>query len=490
MKSLVLTESLVLDNKEIHLVSVTGSSGGVGICDTTRDKRQGKRETFFVGSEAIINVLQKSYKDDYSNKIIWQVNSTEKCGDFQAKMQAMCDDYFTKSKPLLASVMPMLSILKNGVYAVYETELIQTDGANGFFWNSYLVGHEFNGSATFSNTCGKQHNLPPCFLVPTDNLQAFSEVMIRNEDKKYAAGTDVGGIAFHLSGLFCALLSNHNAAAAALIRGQKFKCIVIEPIRNVMFKEEFENPEETNTGNSKMPFYDVDCLYTQLLKIPVTNVSSTILENFFSTRFSDIPQSFNSIRQNSEKSTKLKNKRAIPRQVLDKCEAMPDAEMIQSAAIIDELSELELQALLEGKTELNERVIISQNYYSSVVNALNSLQYKTFNSFISFAISILRNEDLVAVHLYVANRLQNVMNEDIFAVFNEIFVSESPVYAPLSTLAEKYKKHYSAHIERVRKEREGIVEDEQAQPAIPIFRRNTEQEINALDMAKKLNIRK
>ena len=67
MKSLVLTESLVLDNKEIHLVSVTGSTGGLGICDTTRDKRQGKRETFFVGSEAILNILQKSYKDDGKN---------------------------------------------------------------------------------------------------------------------------------------------------------------------------------------------------------------------------------------------------------------------------------------------------------------------------------------------------------------------------------------------------------------------------------------
>lgn len=491
MKSLVLTESLVLDNKEIHLVSVTGSTGGLGICDTTRDKRQGKRETFFVGSEAILNILQKSYKDDYSNKIIWQVSSTEKCGDFQSKIQLMCDDYFIKSKPMLASVMPLLNILKNGVYAVYENDLIQTDGSSNFFWNSYLVGHEFVGSGTYSSTCGKQHNLPPCFLIPTDNLQAYSEVMIRNEDKRYAAGGETGGIAFHISGLFCALLSNHNAATSALIRGQKLKCIVIEPIRNIMFKEEFEQPGETTAGNSKMPYYEVDCLYTHPLKIPVTNVSSPILENFFTTRYTDIPQSFNTIRQSSERTTKLKNKRAIPRPILDKCESMPDAEMIQSAAIIDELSDLELQALLEGKTELNEKIIISKNYYSSVVNALNYLQYKNYNSFISFATAILKNEDLTAVHLYVANRLQSVMNEEIFATFNEIFLSESPVYAPLASLAEKYKKHYTAHLDRMKKERESdSLEEENANAAVPVFRRNTEQEINALDMAKKLNFKK
>ena len=122
---------------------------------------------------------------------------------------------------------------------------------------------------------------------------------------------------------------------------------------------------------------------------------------------------------------------------------------------------------------------------------MHSLKWKNYNSFISFATAILKNEDLTAVHLYVANRLQSVMNEEIFATFNEIFLSESPVYAPLASLAEKYKKHYTAHLDRMKRERESdSLEEENANAAVPVFRRNTEQEINALDMAKKLNFKK
>lgn len=484
-----MTETLVVENKEINLVSVSNSAGGCGICDTTRDKNRGIKETFFVGQEAIINTLQKSIYDPYSNKIIWQSSATDKCGEFSIKIQTICDDYYLHGKPLLASLMPFLTVLKNGVYAVYETDMIQTDGSGGYFWSSYLVGHEFSGSATFSNTCGKQRNLPPCFLVPTDNIAAYSDVMVRNEQKKLSDGIEMGGIAFHVTGLFCALLSNHYAATAALARGQKFKCIVIEPVRYIMFKDEFVN--DTSAHVKKAPFYDVDCLYTHIAKIPITNVSTSVLENFFITRGTEIPKNFNSIRVNSERTGKLKGKHISSRQINDNSEMMPDAEMIQSAALIDDLSELELQALLEGKTELNDQIIISKNYYSSVVNACNYLQYRNYNRFITFTTEILHNEDLVAMHLYIANRLQGVMNEQIYNTFCEIFAGDNAVYAPILSLAEKYKKHYIAYLDKVKQERAAVdEEDGENITTFRVLKRDTEQEINALDMAKKLGVTK
>lgn len=75
------------------------------------------------------------------------------------------------------------------------------------------------------------------------------------------------------------------------------------------------------------------------------------------------------------------------------------------------------------------------------------------------------------------------MNENISKLFNEIIESENPVYAPIKTLAEKYAKRYKAHLEAPAVEKTSHVE-------ITPLKRNLENEINALEMAKRIQASK
>lgn len=169
----------------------------------------------------------------------------------------------------------------------------------------------------------------------------------------------------------------------------------------------------------------------------------------------------------------------MPKGIIEKCDKLPDCEMLQSAAMISYLSEEEISALLQGETMLNDSYIINKNYYTSITIALSYLQYKNFSRFLEFAVDILKNEELTAVHQYVATRLQPIMNEKISIMFKEILESENPVYGPIKTLAEKYTKRYKAYTETPSEEKTSRAE------AVPM-KRNLENEINALEMAKRI----
>lgn len=210
----------------------------------------------------------------------------------------------------------------------------------------------------------------------------------------------------------------------------------------------------------------------------MNKIPQPLLETFFITREYEVGKYTDSVIFNSEKPSHLKGKKVLPREITERCDKLPDFEMVQSAAMISNLSDEAIEALLQGDTTLNDNYIINQNYYSSITIALAYLQYKNFAKFLEFATSILRNEDLTAVHQYVATRLQHIMNEKIFDLFQEIINSENPVYMPVKALSEKYIKRYKAYKEESSAEKTITFE-------APL-KRNLENEINSLEMAKRI----
>lgn len=466
----ITSESHIINNKEYTLMAVSSSIGSFGICNTTRQSERELKETFFIGNEPLINIVQKSVNDKFSNKILHQISSIDHCGDFSRRAAITCIDYFENNKNLQAAMQPVLDYMKNGLYVVYENEMFPTDGGGNFFWSSYMVSHEFSGSSTFSSVCKLDYNVPPSFLVPTESLATFMEKNLSPAVEKVKKDEEAVGLCFHLSGMFCALLSNHHEVAAALMLGKKVRCLVIEPVRYILNSNEFEHDKSSELENEKY-------LYTCCAKIPLSKVGQPLLETFFLTRSCEMGKYTDVIIYNSEKPPHLKGKKSLPKEIIDKCDKLPDCEMLQSAAMINSLSDEEINALLQGETMLKDRYIINQNYYTSITIALSYLQYKNFSKFLDFATAILRNEELAAVHQYVATRLQLIMNENISKLFNEIIESESPVYAPIKTLAEKYAKRYKAHLE---------VPPEKAPVEVIPMKRNLENEINALEMAKRI----
>ncbi|MCM1299930.1 MAG: hypothetical protein NC228_10245, partial [[Eubacterium] siraeum] len=228
MKSSISSETVVIKDKEYTIASISSGPCSFGICNTTSARDKGIKETFYVGNEALINIIQRSINDQYSNKIITQISSIDHCGDFPKRVETVCEDYFNNNKTALSALRPILDYIKNGLYIIYESEMLPTDGAGNFFWPSYMVSHELSGSSTFNPVCRKEHPLLPAFLVPTEAVSAYNEKSIRASMDKVEKEDGAYGLCFHLSGMFCALLSNHHDVTAALMQNKKIHCLIIE----------------------------------------------------------------------------------------------------------------------------------------------------------------------------------------------------------------------------------------------------------------------
>lgn len=472
----------MINDKEFTLAGIAQSSGGFGICDTTKQREKGIQETLFVGNEALINVMQRSINDSYSNKIIAQNSSIERCGDFPRRVAAACEDYFFNSKNAVTALQPLLDYIKNGLYVVYEQEMIPTDGMGNFFWPAYLVGHELTGSSTFNPVCKKQHSLPPVFLVPTEGMASFSEKQMKIANERVKVNNCAYGICFHLSGMFCALLSNHYDVTAALIHEKKIKCLVIEPIRHFTSAEEMKSFDSSNAEGeeaAEQQSYE-NCLYTCCANIPMSKVPTPLLETFFLTRKSEMGKYSASVAVNSEHPLKLKGKRSFPDDIVEKCDKFPDCEMLQSAASVNYLSDEEINTLLNGETMLNDKYIINENYYSSITIAFNYLQYKDFDRFINFASSIMQSESLTAIHQYVATRLQHIMDKRIVDIFEGVLKNESETFVPIKPYAERYLKRYAQY-----KEKEEMNREKEAKKASSTFmKRDPLSDLESLKLSK------
>ncbi len=464
MKSSISSETIVINDKEYTLVSVSSSSCSFGICNTTSAKDKGVKETFYVGSEALINIIQRSIKDQYSNKIITQISSIDHCGDFSKRVQSACEDYFNNNKTALSALHPILDYVKNGLYVIYETETLPTDGSGNFFWPSYMVSHELSGSSTFNPICRKNHPLAPAFLVPTEAVSTYSDKNLRASLDKVEKEDGAYGLCFHLSGMFSALLSNHHDTVAALMLNKKIHCLIIEPIRNICFADEIEIEENDPDNTEEVNLAKENYLFSCPALFPFSKVPNSILENFFMVRKDSMDKYTESVTCSSNRIPYLKGKRALPDEIIEKCDIMPTSEMLQSAATVTHLTDEQIDALLRGETMLNNRVIINKNYYSSVTIAFNYLQYKNFNKFLEFAEAILRNPDLSAVHQYSASRLQSIMHERVNRIFTEINDSDNSVYVPIKSLAEKYLKRYKMYKENAEIRKQSSSKKNQPKP--------------------------
>ncbi len=437
MKPTITIESLRNPLGEFLLVNVVNGRGIIGECDTTRSFNT-KRKTFYIGNESLINVFSAS-DDDTSNRQIWQCSSIDKCKNVLGnKLKNAVEEFFYEGSSLAKAVQPVLELLNDGLYVIHTGKAYPTDGAGNFFWNGYLIKHELNGSAPCNSVIGYDKMYEPAFLVPTANFSNFSEKKTTTAIGRMKKGRRLGGIAYHLTGVFSALLSGHTNAAACLMRGEDFPCIFIEPMRDVLYGyDEITNSER------------IVALSSPYAKLPLNSISRSALENFLLNRRFSVPEFHSEIRAKADKNISLKGAvRSLPVLIEQNIEKLPDAEMLFSAFAISELPDEHLQLLLAGETKINGQVIISPNYYESVVFACNFLQFKDRRRFIEFTTTILNTPSLSATYRYVSERLRFEMDAKVNETFKNIVESEESVYAPIKELAQKYLVRYHEYMEQ------------------------------------------
>ena len=137
----------------------------------------------------------------------------------------------------------------------------------------------------------------------------------------------------------------------------------------------------------------------------------------------------------------------LPKQLDIFSERYPDADMVACAQGIDELTKPMLDTLLAGQTELDGKVIISENYYNSVTAACNYLRYHSKDDFIDFALNVMRNPELSATYAYVASSLAKVRDERVKQFFTEVKNSGDAGYSKIIGTARSYIDNYDKYEE-------------------------------------------
>jgi hypothetical protein len=429
-----------IKGREFILAEVCRGMGQIGIFRYSSTMTTAT-DIFYIEREPILKIFDSKTNDETYNKSILQTSGSEKTSDFiQVRINAAIENYFYYSQGLVRSAIPVLELLTPGLYVMHESQMHPCDGNGGFFWNSYGVKRDIPGSADRNNNIG-DGNYSPCFLVPTHQPSTFQAKQMYSFSDKCRDGEQLGGIAYHVSGMFSALLEGHHAATAALINDTEFKCLVIEPLTSVLY-----NTAEKNAKNRKI--IALSCPY---VKIPLEELPDNTLERFLISRRHIKPASFADLKVKMSKSIKTVSKKAFPANVYEKVEQLPDIAMVESAASVNSLSEEQIMALLAGKVKVSEEdtdYIISVNNYASLITAADYLQVSDSTRFLSFAIEILTNEDVSAAHKQIAERLLTIMHPIVYDFFDTIIENDPEGTGIITDTARKYVIKWKEYTQR------------------------------------------
>lgn len=459
MSAEIKTETIDVSGKSVLLVSVKNGESAIGTCGAGHADHSGNLSNdtrlFYIGSDPIIDLICPSYGNKYSDKLM------SFCPGFQGSDGKIRDSItacfarLNNGDSLAAGLRDIFCLLQDGVYTVYVSDYYPTDGNGVFFWGGYNISHEVRGTAEYNRTIGEEKTFKPCFLVPTQPLDAYSgKVSMFTEDK--VQSRRVGGIVYHLSGFHSALLKGHHGAVCCAKKDIPFRCAVIEKITDpytepvVIAKKP---AEETESAEQEQATAEVIAVREGItgyrspsVKIPLEAFPKEMLRLIISGRAEYKPDHFNTL---SAKLGTVRRKsisnNVLPLIVLEKAEQMPDCSMVESAYAIKSLSDEQLNCLLAGDVECNGEVIVSPNYYSSVVTACNFLQFTDVSRFVDFAIAIMENPELGAAHDYVSRRLSALeTNKKVYNFFKSVVDSGDAKYdkilAAARTFVERFDK--------------------------------------------------
>lgn len=472
MSSLALevkTEAVDYEGVSLMLVSVKNGEAVIGTCSAGYiGAANALSKVFFIGSDPVLNIACPNRDNPAVNKMISMAPTYKGCDQ---KVNAVLNNCFSKlnsNEPLNVALRDIFGLLQDGVYAVYAADYYQTDGNGAFFWGAYNIQHEVRGTAEHGRVVG-QRVYKPCYLVPSMPLEYYTPKMkaTTSDSIKFRK---FHGIVYHLSGFHSVLLKGHHGAVCCMESDIPFKCAVIERISEpytnpVMIKmpgseqEEApaegenlpdpENPEANMQEAHAEPAAPVQSVVitegitgfrSAALKLPLEVFPKEMLRIIIEGCNDCKPRQFESlIMKITGSRRKAVSNNVLPLPVLEKADLVPDIDMIESAYAVDDLTDEQLNCLLAGDVECNGRVIISPNFYSSIVTACNYLQFTEPKRFVDFAIAIMNNPELGATHEYVARRtLSHIANKKLKNFYTEVIASGDVKYDKIFTIAQTF----------------------------------------------------
>lgn len=480
MSAEIKSETIDINGKSVLLVSVKDGEAAIGTCAAGHTDHNGSANSqtrlFYIGGDPIINLICPNRGNKYSDKLV------SFCPGFQGyepKIHDALGNSFKKlnsGDSLGAGLHDLFTLLEDGVYTVYMNDYYPTDGNGIFFWGGYNISHEVHGTAERSRAIGER-TFKPCFLIPTEPLDYYAAKTRVGADEQVKFRS-VQGIVYHLTGLYSVLLKGHHGAVCCVDKDIPYSCAVIEkitepytdriipeapavepepmPSEPAAVSEEGEEAAEAAAPAPApvppppmvQPAFVPDGITgfrSPSVKIPLELFPKDMLRLIIEGRPEYKPRQFGmlSAKLNTVKRKSVSNN-VLPFSILEKSEQMPDVEMIESAYAIDQLSDEQLNCLLRGDVECNGEVIVSPNFYSSIVTACNFLQFSNTQRFVDFSIAIMDNPELVAAHEYVAHRAAGQLSSrKLFNFFKSAVDGKDPKYEKILPTAQVFINRYN-----------------------------------------------
>lgn len=487
MSAEIKSEIVDVDSHGVLLVSVKNGEGYIGTCGMgyvermTSSMGNGQTRLFYIGKDPVVGMI--SAGNNKKNDVMMSL-----CPGFQGyedKLNTAITVSFSKlnsGESLLASLKDLLGLLQDGVYAVYLSDYYPTDGSGTFFWGGYNISHEVRGSAPCSRVIGSK-TYKPCFLVPSQPLDYYQARVKASADSDIHKRR-VQGIVYHLTGLHSVLLKGHHGAVACVDNSVPFTCAVIEKITEpytdvplpepeepVLPEEEPADVPEENAvpANGAAPEEEeapptppapvvrtaekrpgITGFRSPSVKIPLEMFPREMIRMIIEGRAEYKPSFHRSIsaKLGASKKKAITNN-VLPYSVLEKSEKMPDVDMVESAYALSVLTDEQLNCLLMGDVECDGKIIVSTNYYQSIVTACNYLQFTNEKRFVDFTIAVMDNAELSAAHEYVARRVSGLTsNKKLYDFFIQANQSEDIKYEKILPFAQTFIARYKEDAEK------------------------------------------
>lgn len=470
----IKSETVDYDGQSALLVSIKNGGGVLGTCMAGSIDQSGNASSrtrlFYIGNDPVINLICPNRANKQSDKL---VSFSPGFQGYDQKINAAITNSFNRlndGESLTSGLRDIFGLLEDGIYAVYYSDYYPTDGNGIFFWGAYNISHEVHGTAEYNRAIGDK-TYKPCFLLPTQPMDYYAARTKMGTDEQVKKRR-VQGIVYHVSGLYSALLKGHHGAVSCVDCGVPFKCAVIEKITDPYVDRKFAAPVEPQTPPpaaaegidpeapeaaeqldaavetpAPAPVRDMTAngitgFRSPSVKIPLEAFPKDMLRQLIEGRGEYKPPHFDVIAAKlMTMRRKSINNHVLPYTVLERAERLPDCEMVESAYAVSELTNEQLDCLLAGNVECGGKVIISPNFYSSIVTACGFLQFKDIKRFVDFSIAVMENPELSAVHEYVARRVSSqTENSKILNFFQNAIESGDPKYDRILTIAQTFVK--------------------------------------------------
>lgn len=470
----IKSETIDYDGNSTLLVSVKGGGGVIGTCGAGCVEQSGnissRMRLFYIGTDPVLNLICPNRANKQSDKL---VSFSPGFQGYDIKINDALTNGFNRlneGESLSSGMRDIFGLLEDGIYTVYYADYYPTDGSGIFFWGAYNVSHEVHGTAEHNHAIGNR-TFKPCFLLPTQPMDYFAARIKAGTDEQVKSRR-VQGIVYHVSGLYSALLKGHHGAVSCVECGVPFRCAVIEKIYDPYVDKKVvvpksappPSPEEIDpeapdaaeqldaaaapekaAGNAAESLPNgITGFRSPSAKIPLWAFPKDMLRQLLEGRNEYKPQHFNVMAAKLlNVRRKALNNNVLPYSVLERAEQMPDCEMVESAYAIDELTDEQLNCLLSGDVECNGEVIVSPNFYSSIVTACSFLQFKDIKRFVDFSIAIMENSELSAAHEYVARRVSGqTENSKVYNFFKNVVDSGDIKYDKITAIAQTFVKRF------------------------------------------------